>query len=610
MLPPPPPRHPSSRSPQPPPRGQPPVPPRPRSASSEADRQNDQEYAPSHVQPAASPLAAVPAAAESSSGSTASSQAPPSASAPPGDESRAVPAPPRHPSSARLSSPLASSSLSAPSTPPPPRRQGAADTAVERKLRELEDLETLDLLERVSDQLTDVRVAGEDVMYPDREQFRTSEGKLDWVGYATAYLATAAHDYTPSGLIAPPPSSSFSFRALRGDLERLYVICPPPVWQRLLLGSFASLWRWQNPRRTGIWVAVYLLLWCRDALLLFPFAYLLYHILYARFFPPSVDELLAQAADRRARSRDAAELSKQLNASSRFGVLGGGVRGLWSEVRDRLGREEGDEKSLAAALGSSAALGGMAGGAGGEPLRRRADSFVTSSTPPPPSTLSRAFGSSAGVLGAAGAPVQTTFEPLRPSEGASAQTDGEEPGYDHAGAGGAEGELSLYRLVRHLAGLWGPQAMLWCAEAADVCEMVKNVALRLALMCTVLLVTPAWIVYKTAWLWVGTEVFLLWFVRELYPEWRRATIPYWWLLVGAPTDVEYALWVLRQRNLTQRPLRGSKTLRRSSRAATAPEEQGKRATATRAGTALLRRAKGGKGEEMLLASGESEAVLG
>ncbi|BGP49649.1 hypothetical protein JCM10450v2_005552 [Rhodotorula kratochvilovae] len=442
------------------------------------------------------------------------------------------------------------------------------------------------------------------------------------------YLATAALDYTPPGLIAPPPPSSFSFRALRADLERLYILCPPPVWQRLLLGSFASLWRWENPRRTGTWIAVYLVLWLGDLLLLFPFAFLLFHLLQARFFPPSTDELLAQAADRRARSRDAAELGKQLSASSRFGVLGGGVRGLWNEVRDRLGRDDddsGEEKSLAAAIGSGAALGGIAGGLGGEPLRRNRASSSASTTPEtpppmPPSALARALGSSAGVLSASAAPSQTSLEALRPPP--SARLDVRDEGYDPARGPAGEGELSLYRLVRHLAGVFGPQAVLWCGEAADLSEMVKNVinhpehpasravALRLALVCAVLLFTPAWVVYKVLWLWAGTEVFVLWRVRELYPEWRRATLPYWWLLVGAPTDVDYALHLLRQRNLTQRPLRGAKTLRRTSRAAAEPaQQQGKRAAARRAGRALLRRAQGGK-EEVLLASGESEAVLG
>lgn len=313
------------------------------------------------------------------------------------------------------------------------------------------------------------------------------------------YLATAALDYTPPGLVAPPPPASFSFRALRTDLERLYVLCPPTVWQRFLFGTLSSLWRWENPRRTALWASAYLVLWAWDLLPVLPFAFLLLHLVKAHVFPPSTEELLQRAADRRSRTRDAAELGKQLGATNRFGLLAGeGVRGLWSEVRDRFSREEdgspGGEKTLAAALGSGAALGaGVAGGAGTESLRRRAGSTATPSgadadaeagsatpsTPPagaaPPSALARGLGSSASVLGAPAAPLQTQLSELQPAPDARPNFQAEDPAYDPARGGpGGDGELSLYRLVRHLAALLGPQVVLWCAEAADVLEMVKK----------------------------------------------------------------------------------------------------------------------------------------
>ena len=160
--------------------------------------------------------------------------------------------------------------------------------------------------------------------------------------------------------------------------------------------------------------------------------------------------------------------------------------------------------------------------------------------------LARGLGSGAGVIGAAGAPTQVQLDGLRPDAGSGSDGDAaskaevEDPEYDPARGGPqGDGELSLYRLVRHLVGLLGPQAMLWCAEAADVVEMVKNVlthpdhpasravAIRFALVCVALLVTPTWVVYKGIWLFLGVEVFVLWRVRELYPDWRRATISYW-----------------------------------------------------------------------------------
>lgn len=38
-----------------------------------------------------------------------------------------------------------------------------------------------------------------------------------------------------------------------------------------------------------------------------------------------------------------------------------------------------------------------------------------------------------------------------------------------------------------------------------------------------------------------------------------------WLLLDAPTDAEYATYILRKRSLESKPLRGAKTLRRLSR---------------------------------------------
>ncbi|GAA5943505.1 hypothetical protein JCM3775_001377 [Rhodotorula graminis] len=643
--PPPPPRHPSTRAATPPPRS-PAVPPRPRPPPSATDQPRQDHLEQPDQAPRAATTSAEPVVEVEHPSPTAHDAVDQHARPRPADPNDGpAMVPPRHPKTARFSSPLPSPRLSPPPSPPPLRGGGGTLSATERKLRDLEDQDTLDLLERVADQLTDVRLAGQDrgdIVYPAKADFVDDDGRIDWLGYGLAYAATAALDYTPPGLVAPPPPSTFSFRALRSDLERLYVLCPPRVWQRFLFGTFSSLWRWEDPRRTATWLAAYLALCLFDLVLVVPFALLVLYLVKAHWFPPSTDELLARAADRRSRTRDAAELGKQLSASSRFGLLAGeGVRGLWTEVRERLSRDDGGDeaaKTLAAALGPGAALGGgIAGGASAEPLlrqRRRAESSAQGSA------LARGLGSSAGVLGAAGAPTQVRLDELRPDDAAESPAGAsagevEDLEYDPARGGPqGDGELSLYRLVRHLVSLLGPQAMIWCAEGADVVEMVKNVlihpdhpasravALRFAFVCIVLLVTPTWVVYKSIWLFLGLEVFVLWRVRELYPDWRRATISYWWLLNGAPTDVEYALFVLRQRSLTDRPLKGAKTLRRSrasssatsvksaSGAAAAAADQGStRAVARRAGRALLRRANGAAGEEVLLANGESEAVL-
>lgn len=42
--------------------------------------------------------------------------------------------------------------------------------------------------------------------------------------------------------------------------------------------------------------------------------------------------------------------------------------------------------------------------------------------------------------------------------------------------------------------------------------------------------------------------------------------PIWWLLLDAPTDAEFAMYILRKRKVEGKPLRGSKTIRRMSKA--------------------------------------------
>lgn len=278
-------------------------------------------------------------------------------------------------------------------------------------------------------------------------------------------------------MIAPPPPTRFSFTRLRTDLERLYIICPPPVWQRLLLGSLSSLYRWENPRRTATWAAVYFALWARDLVLLFPFAFFLYHLLRARATPPTPEELLRRTQERRDRGRDAAELGKQLRLTSSFGFAGEGVKGLWSELRERVSRgdssDEGDDgteaKTLANALGANAAFAGLASG-GLEQRPRSASSASSVRTPAPTSSLARGLASSAGVLGAAGAPEQTQLGALRPAR----HLDVNDPAYDPARGPGGDDSLSLYRLARNLAGLFGPQVELWLGELVDMLEMVKK----------------------------------------------------------------------------------------------------------------------------------------
>lgn len=103
------------------------------------------------------------------------------------DASPTTAPPPRHPLTARFVDPEPVASPNTPLGPPPLRRE---TTAADAKLAELEDLEIQDLLQRVGDYLTDVKVAGldaETVGYPEIEAYSKEEGgAVDWIGYGVA----------------------------------------------------------------------------------------------------------------------------------------------------------------------------------------------------------------------------------------------------------------------------------------------------------------------------------------------------------------------------------------------------------------------------------------
>ncbi|GAA5987204.1 hypothetical protein JCM11641_006059 [Rhodosporidiobolus odoratus] len=544
MLPPPPPRHPSTSHRSPPP--------------SQPQSQTHQQHPHEQHKPALS-------------SSTVESQPPVLPSLP-----RRVALPPSQPASPHPHP-------HPPSPPPPPPRHpslpapGEPSIAVQQKLQLLEDAQVNELLERVGGQLTELRVKqlddDDEVVWPEKEAFRLLDGKVDWISYGIACALVLATSSVPASLITPPPSTRFSLRALRRSLERLYILFPPAAWQPFLTGTLTHLYRWEDPFLTGSYLAVYLFLWFFDLFLLCPVGVLLGYLLRTRLYPPSPEQLVAQAEVRAARTKEATKLGKQLQTSSRFGIgiAGEGVRGLWSEVKERVGRgeDEGDEHSIANGLGSGALLGGLPGMPSGaaDNLRRRvglqahhrstSSTDSTFTTPPSPT----------------GTPSGGSTQP----SSASTTSPGPRPEEPAQGISGSSDDVSLYRLARNLARTFGPHVQLWAEEVADLSEMLKNtllhpshpssilVLLRLLTLCLTLLLVPIWLQYKSIGLGVGVEFFALWRAREVWPHYRRALLPWWWLFLGAPTDAEYALYVLKKRNAEGRPLKGSKTIRREKK---------------------------------------------
>ncbi|GAA6016237.1 hypothetical protein JCM10207_000440 [Rhodosporidiobolus poonsookiae] len=484
---------------------------------------------------------------------------------------------PPSPSTAPLLTP------SAPLSPllPPPRHPALPDKdapppAIQAQLDQLYDQEIQQLLERVGDQLDEVRLRHDadeeddsDIIWPEKEAFRRIDGTLDRVAYLTALSLVLLTHYVPTSLLTPTPRQFFSFRALLTSLERFYILLPPSSWQPALLHTLPSLYRWDNPALTLRYLAAYFFLVYFDLVPLAPILFLTALLARARLAPPSPLTLLREASARKERSAEAHQLGRQLAGAGRFGVVaaGEGVRGVWSEVRERVGRrkgadgEESDEEGgeggqkpsmLARAVAGSTALSASFGGrAGGE---------HASAVPSLPQLRRRASVSTSSVAS----------EQAQAEDSAKASPD--------PAAGTSDGDVSLYRLARNLSKSFGPQVQLWAEEMVELGEGIKNILshpshpsaprtlARLTALCLVLAVLPAWALLKLVWVYLGVEFFLLWWVRERWPEWRRATMVWWWIFLDAPTDAEFALWLLRERSKEGRPLRGSKTLRRAARA--------------------------------------------
>ncbi|KAL8293605.1 hypothetical protein RQP46_000306 [Phenoliferia psychrophenolica] len=315
--------------------------------------------------------------------------------------------------------------------------------------------------------------------------------------------------YTPQSLLSPPKPSRLHISTTRSYLERLYIIVPPGIWERILKAEIGAIWRWESPS-TIYWFITYVILWYYNIVLILIPGILLYHITKKRLFPPSSAEILRQATDRVRRQAEAAQLSTQLQSTSRLGFVTQGARGLYHNIRgDRTSSPQGS--ALARGLEGSAMLGGMmAAGGTSRPSREI----------PKTSALARAIAGTSGVTGGVAAPSR------------------------------------------------------YLGQASDFAEKIKNllvhtdhpavtpVCVRLFVICVFILLCPTWLFYKGAWAYVGCEFFFLWRFRETHPEWRRALMPWWWIVFDAPTDAEYALYVLQKRARAKKPLRGAKTLRR------------------------------------------------
>ncbi|CAF9913418.1 MAG: hypothetical protein GOMPHAMPRED_007904 [Gomphillus americanus] len=146
---------------------------------------------------------------------------------------------------------------------------------------------TLDHVDRVK------TVVVPSIPYPERNNFFTTDasGKrqpddLSWLGqFALWYTQNFTAQYIDS--FTDPP---FSTNTLRKHAERLIMASGPmQVWAM----DIRSIYRWQNPKRTGRWLVAWLFIWHFEYVGSFFWACVFYHTIKSKFFPRSKEHLQA-----------------------------------------------------------------------------------------------------------------------------------------------------------------------------------------------------------------------------------------------------------------------------------------------------------------------------
>ncbi|MCJ1285422.1 hypothetical protein MMC26_004762 [Xylographa opegraphella] len=95
----------------------------------------------------------------------------------------------------------------------------------------------------------------------------------------------------------------FDIDQLRDHVERLVMASAP--WQKWAM-DVRSIYRWENPRRTGAWLAIYTVLWYFQFEIGFLWLYIIYVVLKNRYHPSSVADL--QASVRRSQGLEGTAL--------------------------------------------------------------------------------------------------------------------------------------------------------------------------------------------------------------------------------------------------------------------------------------------------------------
>ena len=150
--------------------------------------------------------------------------------------------------------------------------------------------------------------------YPERSAYteKDEDGKhkrFDWLSWMGQLIVWYTQDFSAQ-YIEPSNSLPFDTETLRHHVERVVVASAP--WQSWLM-NVRSVYRWEEPRVTGKWFALFLFLWYTNHVMNFLYAYIIYFVLRNRYYPTSVKSLKAAQHRAQDNSRKALQISELMD---------------------------------------------------------------------------------------------------------------------------------------------------------------------------------------------------------------------------------------------------------------------------------------------------------
>jgi hypothetical protein len=134
-------------------------------------------------------------------------------------------------------------------------------------LAEIEGLEVSEFLRRSSKYLNQINFQTLEsegtatLSVPTLDDFRSSAGLVDWIGFCNAYAAAQLDRYLPNALLSSPTRTPTSMSQLKAQASRSYVAILPELWDIISGNQLSKIYRWEKPRRTAFYLSVSIIIY-------------------------------------------------------------------------------------------------------------------------------------------------------------------------------------------------------------------------------------------------------------------------------------------------------------------------------------------------------------